>query len=138
MAKVIISHNNYYAICNGEVHIHILTCTCTCMCYSIHVHVHVYIYIHVQQLVVAYQIEVLACLAEEEALHPILMRLLHNVVQRSIATPGKVYMHSTCNVHVISNTVLCTCTCHCVLITCTLQKCKNISYFCASGRFFHI
>ena len=56
------------------------TYTCTCI-------------IHVQQLAAAYQIEVLACLTEEEALHPILMRLLHNVVQRSIATPGKVYVH---------------------------------------------
>ena len=54
-------------------------------------------YMYVQcmyiQFFLLYQIEVLASLAEEEALHPILVRLLYNIVQCSIATPGK-------NIHV--------------------------------------
>lgn len=42
---------------------------------------------------VSYQVEVFACLAEEEALHAILFGFLYNVVKSGIPTPAQVTTH---------------------------------------------
>ena len=38
--------------------------------------------------VTAHQVEILACFTQEEALHPILLALLDDIVQSGIPTPG--------------------------------------------------
>lgn len=42
---------------------------------------------------VSYQVEVFACLAEEEALHAILFGFLYDVVKSGIPTPARVTAH---------------------------------------------
>lgn len=42
---------------------------------------------------VSYQVEVFACLAEEEALHAILFGFLYDVVKSGIPTPAQVTTH---------------------------------------------